>query len=540
MQLRLLSFSLLLLSIALQHYIIIFSGFSEIPGDLGDARLVHYLLEFTYQSLLNGSSIWNPNYFYPASNVGAFTDVLPGVLPWYAVFRILGLDFGLSFQLWLITTTMLNFLCAVYFFNSFKSDRWLSLIAAFLFTIASPRAAQLVHPQLLFAGFSLIFLGALLSLTNATHQTEIRKYILIASFAFLLQCYSGFYNTWGLAFICTTGVAVCAFFRHARGNFLTPLFRNIFQARYFSLLALGIISLCLLPLYLHAKAAALDVGYRPFGEVHAALPRILAWFNQGPFSFIYSGLSELTIFSQMQVEHENRLGIGLVSTALFLIGAWKLRNNRYTQTALTGFVFICCIITVLPTGFSIWSYFYLYFPGAAAVRAVSRVALVLSIIPCFFISYVLLQKLRQGGRSRLVGILALLIVSAEQVQTEPAYDKLQSQKDIEQIVNFLKSHQTDHQPGCPSFILVVKNGKFPSVKYHIDAMWAALLTGIPTLNGYSGNYPPGWELENIKVGNSVLAASIKERAQDWQRIANSKVQFCTILKQPNMAPMLIE
>jgi len=32
----------------------------------------------------------------------------------------------------------------------------------------------------------------------------------------------------------------------------------------------------------------------------------------------------------------------------------------------------------------------------------------------------------------------------------------------------------------------------PQFKLHLDAMWAALETGVPTINGYSGKDPRGW------------------------------------------------
>jgi hypothetical protein len=33
----------------------------------------------------------------------------------------------------------------------------------------------------------------------------------------------------------------------------------------------------------------------------------------------------------------------------------------------------------------------------------------------------------------------------------------------------------------------------------LDALWASLQTKTPTLNGYSGNVPPRWPLEDLRT-----------------------------------------
>ena len=34
----------------------------------------------------------------------------------------------------------------------------------------------------------------------------------------------------------------------------------------------------------------------------------------------------------------------------------------------------------------------------------------------------------------------------------------------------------------------------PFSRHHLDAMWASLATGVPTVNGYSGHAPRSWHL----------------------------------------------
>jgi hypothetical protein len=66
-------------------------------------------------------------------------------------------------------------------------------------------------------------------------------------------------------------------------------------------------------------------------------------------------------------------------------------------------------------------------------------------------------------------------------------------------------------PGCQGFFYGPATGSEPSWKYQIDAMWAALERGIPTVNGYSGNVPPGWALEPVFRADAALLAWARAR-----------------------------
>jgi hypothetical protein len=54
---------------------------------------------------------------------------------------------------------------------------------------------------------------------------------------------------------------------------------------------------------------------------------------------------------------------------------------------------------------------------------------------------------------------------------------------------------------------------------HLDAMWAEIETGVPTVNGYSGATPPGW---------SPLYDAIFEKPQDRDRIGRALAAWATL------------
>jgi hypothetical protein len=52
-------------------------NFTFIPGDVGDVRFIYYILEHFYRWASGlDHSLWDPNFFYPYTNVLAFSDNL--------------------------------------------------------------------------------------------------------------------------------------------------------------------------------------------------------------------------------------------------------------------------------------------------------------------------------------------------------------------------------------------------------------------------------------------------------------------------------
>ncbi|HEX7507046.1 MAG TPA: hypothetical protein VF550_09760, partial [Polyangia bacterium] len=83
-----------------------------------------------------------------------------------------------------------------------------------------------------------------------------------------------------------------------------------------------------------------------------------------------------------------------------------------------------------------------------------------------------------------------------------------------------KAVERELGPQCKYFFYapILKSDSFPGVwKYQIDAMWAQLEGGVPTVNGYSGNVPPGWTLGNNLIHRPSDEVRIQAAVQDWVR-----------------------
>jgi hypothetical protein len=246
----------------------------------------------------------------------------------------------------------------------------------------------------------------------------------------------------------------------------------------------GLSTLAVWPLLSHHLEAAAVVGLRPWSEVEAFLVPLKAWLNPSPDGWVYGRLASLPVFARLPFTWEKQLFLGLVTSTLC---AWGARHGRPQDparlTLLTGGV-LALLATSWPGGFSLWRVVYELVPGAPAMRAASRIGLLL-LLPLAILLAGALRRLEETGRSRLALALAALVM-LEQGQNLPAcFDKAAERREIERIAASIP-------PGCRAFYYSpVPAGPVPW-KAQVDAMWASMASGIPTVNGYSSNLPPGW------------------------------------------------
>jgi hypothetical protein len=82
---------------------------------------------------------------------------------------------------------------------------------------------------------------------------------------------------------------------------------------------------------------------------------------------------------------------------------------------------------------------------------------------------------------------------------------------------------------CRSFFYAPPRGAFPSWKYQLDAVWAALERGVPTVNGYSGKAPPGWQLEEVLPTEAAGEARARAGLRAWMQARGlSEQDVCRI------------
>jgi len=512
------------------HHPMILSGLDRVQGDLLDSRFVNYILEHGFRWVTGAPGhrdIWSPPFFYPARNAAAYSDTMIGTAPLYWCWRRCRFAPDTSFQLWMFTVSSLNFLASYLLLKSgFRLGTSASSLGAFFVAFNAPRMNQLMHPQLLSQFESVFTTYALIRLFTDTEGLRFGKVVfwaMIAVLGIVTQLYAGFYLGW--FFILALGIASAwaCILPSCRGPF------QFFLKRYLPVVvwSAAFASLLLLPLFIHSWRAKNELGDRSLGEAGAA--DLGSWVYLGPESWLWGRVRVLGQSPGWGVDHERRLGVGVLTPCLCAAGLYIARRclavRLVSLTALT--LFVC--VTTLPGGFTAWNVLYQYVPGASALRAVSRAGLVVYLAAAVGLAFAIDSLRRRRGWGAGLACVLALVCALEQGLATPSFEKRRQRAEVAAIA--------DKLDGTAEAFLVIPRptptGE-PYDKFHVDAMWAGLFRQIPTVNGYSGWYPPDWAaLRTCDVRTDQDFARVEEALANWsrrRRVRSERIQRIVVDK----------
>lgn len=511
------------------------SGLRLIQRDWGDTRLNMYILEHGYRWLAGTPGherLWSPPVFYPAPNTFAYSDVMLAIAPPYWLLRAMGLPPDTAFQWWELVMATLNYAAALLFLRRVaRVGTPAAALGAAVFAFAGMRIAQLQHPHLLPEFYIVTAAYGAARLFGNEKERELpgrdprdprasrapraptsraaAGWIALLFASVVAELYSAFYYGWFLALSLAIAAALALAMRDTRAPLVAVVRRH---ARALAA-ACAASALALYPLASHYLAAARQVGVRDFPSVLPLLPRPASWVYLGVENRAYGWLTWLHPFVTIPMAHEQRLGLGLVTTAVVAAGLWHARHRPLARLlALTSIVIVLCT-TLWPGGITAWRVIYAVVPGASALRAVSRIGLLL-LLPAAVGAALFVDALRLRGWAGAVVLAAMaVVIGAEQSQHLLSYDKYAGRRRVAMVADAVA-------PGCQAFLFTPRDGREDPWWYQADAMWASLATGVPTINGYSGNEPPGWMLYDIVVRGAAhertLAASLDAWARRWR------------------------
>jgi hypothetical protein len=506
------------------------SGLARMQTDWGDTRLNNYILEHGYRWLLAAPghrALWSPPVFYPAANTAAYSDILLGVAPAYWFWRAFGAAPDTSFQLWLMTVASLNYVMAAICCRRLLRVGWVAAaFGGFVFAFGSTRIAQINHQQLVGQFYVLIACYALVRIFEepadavAEARADARRpwWIGVAGASLVAQLWAGYYMGWFLAFSVGIGLAWAVVLPARRGR-LWAVVRRFSMAVGLTGLAT---ELALMPLALPYLRAATDVGMRTYANVTWYLPRIWSWVFLGTESRMYGWMYRIPAIHNTPEGQEHRLGIGLATTAIAVAGLWVARRRPAVRLLSATAITIILVATVWPDGSSAWVLVYHLVPGAAAIRGVSRIALML-LIPAGVGAAFFAERLRD--RPALLALAAICVV-AEQRQQLASFDKAEGRRRASVISSALRSD-------CIAFLYTPPTGREDPWWYQTDAMWASMNSGVPTINGYSGNVPPGWPFYRNTVGPPAHSLQLTKDLVGWsRRWSLDRAHVCRVVTPP--------
>jgi hypothetical protein len=465
---------------------------TAIPGDLADARLNNYFLEHGYKWITGQvSSFWNAPFFYPATQVMAFSDNHLGTLPIYSFFRFLHLDRETSYQLWFLAVFTLNYFCCAWVLRKMSINALGATVGAYVFTFSLPVIAQMGHSQLLprfMIPFAFYFAWQYLEKRDT-------KTLALACLAVVIQ----FYCTIYMGIFLTLGLmALLIAFNLIQDS--RPTLREMVGQDYRTIalrtiiVILSIISL--LPLIIPYYGTSLEFGMRSWEEIAMMLPRIRSYFYPLGGSLLWNWLSDIGRTLPMAHEHQIFIGaVPLLTFALMPVFYFRYRNDHLVKKGMIAFITttLLILLTLYVRGdFSLYK-FALFLPGLKAIRAVTRIMLMMLfpfavILGIFFHSISENKRLQSHPFVKIIfsfSILFALVLDQNVNAGFFTYSKLESQNrltNIEQLVN-----QKD--PETRVFAYMPDKSTDPPDVVHLDAMLAAQSLNMATVNGHSGFSP---------------------------------------------------
>jgi hypothetical protein len=431
--------------------------------------------------------------------------------------RIGGLDPFQAFQATLLATSALGMGCC--FWLAIEVLRLRPIPAACLTCIAmlpNALATQPGHPQLA----SLHWLAVVAALGVAAHRSARRLARVVLGFAAgllgALVTFSTFYVGW----FALLALAICAVAALALGlpSVSRDVGHDLGRSASLMLAAAAGAAIGLVPFALTYGPVVLDGRSRTSADaaVFAMAPSDLT--NMGPRNLLWGWLHDAHLPGDLG--REWTMGFGPAFLALFTltaislfrpVAAGRVSPRILLARAAAIAAVALMLIPVHAHGVSLWTLVGGVVPGAQAIRVPARMWLVAVPLACVAIAASpALQGLRSEPRARLrhrralaVGAIgALLLLEQVSLDTTAKVD-LHRQRDLIALGATMPAR-------CRSFFATGPAPGSPPWQIHLDAMIVALGAERPTINGYSGMEPLGFDVDPA-------APDYPARAVAWAR-----------------------
>lgn len=469
--------------------------FSYLPGDLGDSRFIHFLLEHGYRWItFESSSFWNADFMYPFENNIAFSDNMLGTMPVYAFYRILHIGPETSFQLWWLTVCSLNYWAAYFVFKRWTNRSDLAIIGALIFAFSVFNIGQLNFLQMSVRfPIPMVFYAA-----QKLVETSKLKYFFAYALGVTLQFYSVMYLGLFLLYF-SLGFLILYVVISKKYTFFLPLFsrKNVGWLLGSSLLC----ALALLWLTSPYREMANLAGVALYPEVVPFLPTISSFFFAHPASWSLGFNASNFLSKENYWLHQNYLGLLPTVTALgvpFLLIYRKIQkvpaSSLLLSLTIAAFgIFLLFLRT--EDGATLYKLAF-QLPGMSSIRVLNRF-LHFEVFLLTSISLLILIKLP----SKYVWLLfALFIIdNGFNASTVTRTSKQKITESRSALMHQIKkSRKRQHQA------FAVINSNQPAVYTHVEAMMCSAILDLPTVNGYSSSCPGGFGEFFVKASRNGL------------------------------------
>jgi hypothetical protein len=482
------------------------SGFNRIMGNTGDARLSVYLNEQWYL-VLKGTQPWrNPPFFYPAKGILGYTDTFFLWQVFFAPFRGLGADPFLAFQLTIVAMSLLAFSCFVVFVRIvFRPPLFVAVIGAFVFTFANNLAQHAGSPQM----FGIYFVPPIALIGLWSWRLRVIRPVMSAALGtcvgvlYALFLFSTYYTAW-FTLLAAGIVAVLAFLFAPKesSNRCVDGLRTGWRSILGGIIGFGI---GIVPFLLTFLPVVSQLGTRHYKRAMSFAPKWTDIVNVGTGNLLWGHLFQHLWSVPATGTYEVSYAVTPLLLLAVIVGGgailWAVVMHRTRLTPMLRLTLALCCTSVLLTALpidtiagSLWVIVW-HVPGATAIRAIDRIQVTNDLVSSLALVALVSEadrhwaRLRHSAGLRTVGIVLLCLMALEQVHDT---DGTMLQRNVQTAA--LASVPAPPQ-GCTSFFVIDSSpNSLKFYEYQIEAMLISQRIGLPTINGYSGDLPPGWRL----------------------------------------------
>jgi hypothetical protein len=239
----------------------------------------------------------------------------------------------------------------------------------------------------------------------------------------------------------------------------------------------GLIAGLAITIFPSASLLALSAVY---GGLAAVAAMALGWRSRSAVEGVC--FATLVTYASLTTLEPRPLVMGAMAVPAVLLARWapvRPPAQSLPHLELIGL----CLLQFFGAEQSAWNFIYTYIPGASSMYFISRGALML-LIPWSIGIALFLDRLRMKGHAAIAAGLALCCLIEQGVST-PSFDKLETRA-------FVSALALRVRPGDQAFYYSPHDSSSPPGEANLDAMWAGLETGVPTINGFTGSKPANW------------------------------------------------
>ena len=483
------------------------SGMALYPTDPADPRYSEVVFEHSWR-WLHGEV--PEGYFelpmgYPVEHMLAHSEPMLSFAPVYWIFRAATLVPSTSHQLWMFAIALLNFVSFYALMrHSLRLDSLAASAAGFLFAFGLPRVAQMGHSQLWPQFYIVLVLWGVHAMLSESVSVRSRGWGAPAVIVgFVLQAWGCLYNGVFLAYAC---LAV-GLFALLHSSWRTRALTALRETRPAGVACIALALICLWPLLQAYLPIAGTTA--PWDEVESRLlqPRPGSLLYVWDMSWFYGWMTTRTSLGQLPALHEQALGMGFLTTGVVLYSG--VRNWREPAVRAIALVIFLLFLPVIlwPGDHTLWPLLHGRLPGLNALRATSRLGILL-LIPASAALGIFLQQRSRSGRPELwiaITILCLL----EQGSYTRHFLKQPYQRVVQQIADRV-------DPEAEAFYYI--GGGFTPIWFsEIDAIQASQLTGVPTINMYAARTPKDYAQFKLRslAKNPAMVSQVGLQLDKW-------------------------